>query len=359
MKPHQWFSFRNSADDASVVDIHIVDVIGGWDDDWIARNFGYDMGVTARAFIEQLAGLSSSVKAIKLHINSPGGDVQGGINIANALRDQQVSKGRRVVTYIDGMAASIASVIAMAGQEIHISDNALVMVHNPWSWVVGNAGEMRKTADILDTMRAQAIATYQWHSSLDADALAALMDAETWMNADEAIAKGFATHKVEGLKAAALFEAKSLGALKVPEQYRARVLDFVKPVQPTPQAAAPIDLVRACNEGGCPELAESLLASGATTAQVTTAVTETKTRKATAAQRVTQITALCEKAKQPELAAGYIKGQMAVDDVRAHLATITAKQDTVEIESGLKPDAQAPARGINRQAIYDRFNRAS
>ena len=227
----QWFRIQNAATDPTVAEIHIIDAIGGWDDDWIARNFGYDMGVTARSFVEQLAALPTAVTTIRLHINSPGGDVQGGINIANALREQQVSKGRTVETYIDGIAASIASVIAMAGSKVVIDDNALFVLHNPWTAAMGNAGDMRKTADILDTIRGQIVNTYKWHSTLDDAAIIALMDAETWMNADEALANGFATAKAEGLKAAASINPKGLAKLKIPEKYRDRVRAFMAPAR--------------------------------------------------------------------------------------------------------------------------------
>jgi ATP-dependent protease ClpP protease subunit len=90
----KWFRIENSTDQPTDVDIHIVDVIAGWDDDWLARNFGYDMGVTARAFVEALAKLDANVTTIRVHINSPGGDVFAAMNIANALREQQMSKGR-------------------------------------------------------------------------------------------------------------------------------------------------------------------------------------------------------------------------------------------------------------------------
>src|SRR5262249_31261956 len=153
--PRQWFNIATSDETPTVADIHIIDYIGGWDDDWLARNWGYEMGVTAKQFVEDLAAIPAGVATLKVHINSPGGDVQAGINIANALREQQVSKGRTVETFVDGIAASIASAIAMAGSKVHMADNALLMVHNPWSLAIGNAGEMRKVADILDTMRNQ------------------------------------------------------------------------------------------------------------------------------------------------------------------------------------------------------------
>src|SRR5690606_18599525 len=124
---------------------------------------------------------------------------------------------------IDGLAASAASIIAMAGQRVRMADNALLMIHNPWTVGIGNAAEMRKTAETLDTGRDTIIATYRWHATLDEKDIADLMDAETWMEADEAIGWGFATEKVEGLKAAASLRPQAIAKLEIPEKYRARV----------------------------------------------------------------------------------------------------------------------------------------
>ncbi len=357
MTPRQWFRFENAAgDDHSVVDIHILDLIGGWDDDWIARNFGYDMGVTARAFVEQLTALPDAVKTIRVHLNSPGGDVFAGVTIANALREQQASKGRTVETIVDGIAASIASVIAMAGSKVTIADNALMMIHNPWSIALGEAKDFRKAADELDTIRNTIVATYKWHSSMSDKDIVKLMDAETWMDADEAIANGFATEKVEGLKAAALLEPKSLAKLTIPDKYRARVEQLLKPAPTpasTPEPAAAADVLRLCREGHCLEQAEALIAQNATLDTVRTHIADVTAQRAAAQARANDITAICGTAKLPELAAGYIAGGMTPADVRAHLVTITAKLDTATIDGGLHPDRGTSTKPIiNTAAVY-------
>lgn len=340
MSALEWFKVLNVADDPSVAEIQIIDFIGGWDDDWIARNFGYDMGVTAKAFVDQLAKLEDSVKTIRVHINSPGGDAWAGVNIANALR-QQSQKGRTVECYIDGIAASAASIVAMAGSKVVMADNALMMVHNPYTFALGDANEMRKVADMLDSVRNQAVATYRWHSELEAEAIVKLLDAETWMDADAAIENGFATEKVEGLKAAASISPKAMDRLKVPPQFSERVKAFIKPDPTAPAAASALEVVRACREADCPEFAEALLESGATADQVKAKVAETKTAKAVAAARAKEIRALCDTAKQPELADGYINGAMSVADVRNHLTIVTAKVDAERvIDSSLDPAAQ-------------------
>lgn len=339
-KPRQWFRVENSAETPHIADIHIIDVIGSWDDDWMARNFGYDMGVTARAFIEQLAQLPESVTTIRVHINSPGGDVQGGINIANALRAQQTTKGRAVETHIEGMAASIASVIAMAGSKVVMADNALLMVHNPWGGVVGDAREMRRVADILDTMRGQIVATYQWHTAMSAEDLAAFMDAETWLNAEEALAAGFVTETVQGLQAVAAIDATAVAKLRVPERYRARVDALVKrEASATPPAAAAEDVLRACREANCLEMAEGLIRDRATVEQVQARLETARVDRAAAETRAAQITALCGTAKLPALAAAYIASNMSLSGVQAQLTVVTAALDSIEIDGTLRPDA--------------------
>lgn len=360
-----WFRIENSTSDPTSVDVHIIDVIGGWDDDWIERNWGYDMGVTARKFVEQLAQLSDGVKTINVRINSPGGDIQAGINIANALREQQVSKGRAVITHIDGIAASIASVIAMAGSEVRMADNALVMVHNPWGLMIGNAGEMRKFADALDTMRGQIVNTYKWHSKLEAKDLEALMDAETWMNADEAIANGLATHKIEGLKAAACLDGRGMARLTVPEKYRDQVKAFMKPEQSkapeAPQAAAASDINRVCAEAGLDlAFARSLEAANLTLEQVNARVTSEKAARAAAKSRETAIRTLCKNAHCDRVADTLVKSALSIDDVKAHLTTLVAMKADATIDPSLDPDHGGPKKSvINLTDIYHQENKTA
>jgi len=197
----QWYQMRAKEADATVAEVLIYDFIG----DWIDGMFGF--GVTAKSFMDELAALPESTKVIRVHVNSPGGDVFSAVAIANALRDQRVSKGRRVEMVVDGLAASAASLIIMAGDSIQMADNGLVMVHDAWTVKQGNAKDLRAEADRLDQLRDAAIVpTYQWHVKLSAPAILELMAKETWMNADEAIALGFATEKVEGLRAAAALD---------------------------------------------------------------------------------------------------------------------------------------------------------
>jgi ATP-dependent protease ClpP protease subunit len=237
--PRQWFKFANAADTPEVADLEIFGSIGAswWDDD----------AVSAKQFLEDLSALPKNVTTIRVKVNSPGGDVFDGIAIANALREQR-AKGRTVETTVEGIAASAASVVIMAGETIRIADNALVMVHQPYTIEIGNAAVMRKTADVLDQITDSIITTYRWHSEMSAEELRALMDAETWMDADEAIAKGFATDKIDGLKAAASIDPKAAAKLKVPEKFKARFDALLAKPAPEPQPAAAADVIRFCAE---------------------------------------------------------------------------------------------------------------
>lgn len=242
MNPCNWYHFRNQASDPTVAEILIVDIIGDWIDELVNEFVGMKATLTAKAFIDQLSKLDAKVKTIRVRINSPGGDVFAAINIANALRDQQLSKGRTVETIVDGLAASSASLIAMAGRTVTMADNALMMVHLPWTWLSGNAKAHQAAADELATITRNAlIPTYQWHSPLSETAILALLEGEegqdgSWFGADEAIARGFATHKRAGLQAAASLSPR-VAALKVPDRFRTRVAAMQQPapgVQPRP-----------------------------------------------------------------------------------------------------------------------------
>lgn len=166
-------------------EIYIYEAIGeGW--------FG---GITAKAFADTLRDLGK-VDALDIYINSPGGNVFDGIAIYNQIRR---FNGERVVC-IDGIAASIASVIAMAGDEIRIADNGMMMIHDAWGLAIGTADEMRKTADSLDKVNGTILDTYVARTKGERSKIADWMSEETWMNAAECVDRGFADKKTEEKK---------------------------------------------------------------------------------------------------------------------------------------------------------------
>ena len=136
---------------------------------------------------------------IDIHINSGGGDVFAGFTIYNMLSRH---KARKTV-YIDGLAASIASLIAMAGDDIIMPRNSMMMIHNAWSLIAGNADELRKMADELDKIDGILRSTYVAKTGLEEDEIREMMANETWLTADDALEKGFATEVEEPVAIAA------------------------------------------------------------------------------------------------------------------------------------------------------------
>lgn len=150
-------------------------------------------GITAKEVHDALSGLDKSVDELDIRINSPGGDCFAGIAIYNRLKQ---FKGKKTV-YIDGLAASMASIIALAGDEILIGEGAMYMIHLPWSISLGNRTDMENTINLLMDLEEQMIGIYAKRSSGSRTEIKKWMEEDTWMDADEAIEKGFVTRKSE------------------------------------------------------------------------------------------------------------------------------------------------------------------
>ena len=163
--------------------LHLYDAVGGWD------------GIRAKHVVEKLEALKDEgAEHLDVHINSPGGDVFEGMAIHTAIAGW--SKGEKRV-HVDGLAASIASVVAMAGDEIEISPTAMVMVHEPRGFAMGEAADLRKMADRLDAIRDVMVGVYAERTGLAKAEVEKLVAAETWMSASEAVKKGFADKVAE------------------------------------------------------------------------------------------------------------------------------------------------------------------
>lgn len=130
-----------------------------------------------------------TAKTIEVYINSYGGEVAEGLAIYNALKRHKA----KVKTYVDGFACSIASVIAMAGDERYMYPTSLLMIHNVWTYASGNSADLRKVADDLDIMTSSSIKAYKEHVNISEEEIKELLDNETWLTADEALEKGFIT----------------------------------------------------------------------------------------------------------------------------------------------------------------------
>lgn len=162
------------------------------EDDGEATLFVYDVidawwGVSAQMVAQAIAGIDPA-STLHVRVNSPGGDVFEGRAIRTAI---QQFKGK-TVGHIDGLAASAATTVVDACDEIEIAEGAMYMIHNGWTIALGNKHEMRKTADLLDKVDASIVADYAKRTGVDLKQLGQWMDDETWFSADEAVEHGFA-----------------------------------------------------------------------------------------------------------------------------------------------------------------------
>ena len=151
----------------------------------IAEESWFDDDVTPQLFKDEL---NSGSGDITVWINSPGGDCVAAAQIYNMLMDY---KGN-VTVKIDGIAASAASVVAMAGTKVLVSPVSMLMIHNPMTAAFGNSDEMQKAIEMLSSVKDSIINAYEIKTGLSRAKLSRLMDAETWMDANKAVELGFA-----------------------------------------------------------------------------------------------------------------------------------------------------------------------
>jgi len=166
------FEIKNSSQ--TEAEILMYDQIG---EDW------FGAGITSKSFSEELSKLPKSIKQINLRINSPGGSVFDGMTIYQRLKDHPA----KVTAYVDGIAASIASIIMLAADEIVMGDGAMVMIHRPMSGVHGNVAELERMIDILDKIENQMISLYAKKTGASRIEIAKLLSEETWFTSTEAI----------------------------------------------------------------------------------------------------------------------------------------------------------------------------
>ena len=170
---------------------------------FIYSDIGYDWWEdksTAQLFAEELKNLGD-ISSIDLHINSNGGDVFDGQAIHSLIKNH---KGF-VTAYIDGLAASIATVIAMGADKVIMPKNAMMMIHNAWTGLYGNANDLRKMADDLDHINDTIVNTYlaKVKDKTDEATIRELMDKESWLNAEECLSLGLCDEVSEPVKMAA------------------------------------------------------------------------------------------------------------------------------------------------------------
>lgn len=195
--------FKMSAQkDVGRVDIY--DEIGFW-------------GTNAATFARQWQEIEASSKRIDVHISSPGGNLFDALTIYNLI--QQSAKP--VTIYVDGLAASSASLIAMAGKETRMAENALMMLHNPYTVTIGDKSDHESAINVLEAATKATIVAYARKSGKTDDEIAAIMNEETWYGADEAKDAGFVDKVVKAVPMAAKFDANTYG-FSVPEAFQDR-----------------------------------------------------------------------------------------------------------------------------------------
>ena len=181
----KWYNIQNKAGETA--DIYIFDEIGTY-------------GVTAQDFISEIKGLKDM--PINLRINSLGGDVFDGMAMYNVIKRREA----KTTVYIEGIAASIATIIALGADEVIMAENSLFMIHNAWGGTSGEAKDMRKTAQTLDKITSELTDIYVKKTGLSYDALAEMMDEESWLNAQEAFDLGFIDTISDSIKVAAKYD---------------------------------------------------------------------------------------------------------------------------------------------------------
>lgn len=316
-----WYEFKNVTDQAA--ELYLYGYVGEWPND-------------SMSFIQALKALPSGVKEISLRVNSPGGSVIDGFATYNAL----LRHPARVIAHVDGWAASMASIIIMAADEIHMPGNTWVMIHNPWAGVAGDAEELRKYADILEKMQAQAIDAYSRHTSADRAQIAAWMNAETWFTGAEFDQYGFSfIAEDEMAEVAAAFDPSSRktapdGALAIfnlkPKKETGMFLELIRKKMGNAQAT----------EAEAVAFAETLK-----TPEVVLELTDAAYAEGEAKAKAEAATALATalSAKDAEIAAVKAANEAAAVAAQAAYDELAAKHE--RLMGGLKPPSgKAPER---------------
>lgn len=339
-----------------VVELRIYDEIGFW-------------GVTAKHFIEQLDEASAGATKVLVSLNSPGGNVFDAFSIYNALMRSKLP----VITRVDGVAASAASLIFMAGGERIMPENAMLMIHNAWIITGGTAEELRKTADMMDKNRNGIVAAYT-RSGLEDEKIIEMMDATTWMDALEAQSLGFCTVMEEPVKMVASAAAMDIlerlpGApqnlidelsngddpepkpepVPEPEPKSASEPEPIpEPVNSLPAAELAAKVVSMCQEKGIPSLSTAVLLSGGL---------ESIQQAEARVKEADQIMSLCASAKLSDRAAEFIQAGLGAEQVRARLFDhVVQSANQVQISNLQRDNAcsvQAKQQsGLNASNIY-------
>ena len=332
IQDQNWYSIKAETQaEQTTIEIYIYGEIGGW-------------GITANEFIQDLKALDDGVSPVVVAFNTIGGDLFDGLAIHNALN----RLGERCTARIDALAASAGSVAACGAHRVVMASNAMLMIHNPWTWTGGDAEDLRRVADVLDQTLEAIIAAYKAKSpDIDDKELRRMVNDETWLTAQEALALGLADEIGNGLEVKACLGQGA--AMKRYRQTPKALLDQLNDppagdLEPDPTAPADpvvvdaaklaLMITQACAKAGISNLVEPLIAS--------TKLTDEATVQAALA-RAKSVRDLCVAARLPELAVEYVKAGIDASAVRARLFDkLVSSGKGFEIDNSLPPADDDP-----------------
>ncbi|HDS1705433.1 head maturation protease, ClpP-related [Pseudomonas putida] len=319
--------------DAAPIEIYIYGEIGGW-------------GITANEFIQDLKAIDDGVSPVVVAFNTIGGDLFDGLAIHNALN----RLGERCTARVDALAASAGSVAACGAHRLVMASNAMLMVHNPWTWTSGDAEDLRRVADVLDQTFEAIIAAYKAKApAIDDAELRRMVNDETWLTAQEALALGLADDVGNGVEVKAC-----LGQGAAMQRYRQTPKALLDQLADQPEAtggqpATPPELPAAdpgdstalalmitqdCAKAGISNLVEPLIAS--------TKLADKATVQA-ALTRAKGVRDLCVAARLPELTVEFVQAGLEPDAVRARLfEKLVSSGKGFEIDNSLPPADDEP-----------------
>lgn len=339
-----WYFLRASGEaEQNTIEVYVYGEIGGW-------------GITANQFVQDLRAMDDGVSPIVVAFNSGGGDLFDGLAMHNALS----RLGERCTGRVDALAASAASVAVCGAHRVVIAANAMLMIHNPWTYTSGDADDFRRVADVLDQTFEAIIAAYKAKApDVDDAELRRLVNAETWLTATEAVELGLADEIGDGIEVKAC-----VGQGAVLHRYRhapQALIDLIdsaaEPIaetdpQPQPPAQAStaklaLMITQGCAEVGISNLIEPLINS--------TQLADEPVVQA-ALKRAKAVRDLCVAARLPELTEGFVRDGLDTVAVRARLFDTLTGSGGFEIDNSLPvaddSPVQAQARQPNPQGIW-------
>ncbi|GLO25431.1 head maturation protease, ClpP-related [Pseudomonas putida] len=338
VEDEHWYQISAAAEgdgESSAIEVYIYGEIGGW-------------GITANQFIQDLKAIDDGVSPVVVAFNTNGGDLFEGLAIHNALS----RLGERCTGRVDALAASAGSVAVCGAHRVVMAANAMLMIHNPYTWAGGDAEELRRVADVLDQAFEVIIAAYKAKApGIDEVELRRMVNDETWLTAQEALELGLADEVGQGVKVqACLGQGTAMARYrKTPQalldQLQASQAKPTAPSVPEPEndpavppltdsTALALMITQACAKAGISNLVEPLIAS--------TKLADEATVQA-ALTRAKSVRDLCAAARLPEMTKDFVQAGLEPAAVRARLFDkLVGSGKGFEIDNSLPPAEDEP-----------------